>query len=169
MCCAAIFSLSAQDHIMDSDKEHGSKHKNIIGVFAGNTVLYQSNLHLPTIGVEYIHEITPHFGVGVISEVEIGYHVLENKNTANETSILHRESAFLIAPAAFLRVYKGLIAQVGLGVEFEHQENLLLMKLGVEYKLEMKNPKFYILPSLSWDHTKHLDGVVYGVVFAGVF
>ena len=86
----------------------------------------------------------------------------------NEIIIHERKSALLIQPVIACRVYKGLILSAGYGIEYEHykREKLGLFKLGLEYKLEMKKPGFYMLPSLSWDHTSEFDGLVYGMVFA---
>lgn len=140
-------------------------------MFFGNTVVYQSNLHLPTVGVEYVRELAPRFGVGLVTELEIGYQVLKNKGQNDEIVIHERKSALLIQPVVAFRVYKGLLLSAGYGIEYEHykHEALGLFKLGLEYKLEMKKPGFYILPSLSWDHTELFDGVVYGMVFAFEF
>jgi len=177
--CVFLFSalltvqLSAQNH--EQNQPNTFKHpdrKNIIGLFLGNTVLYQTNIHLPTVGVEYVREITPRFGVGAILEVEIGYQVINDKTSPNPSTLYKRETAVLFQPAVFIRVYKGLIFNAGYGVEFEnseHEKILPLFKIGLEYQLHMQNPNWMVLPSLSWDHTSHYDGVVYGVVFAYVF
>jgi hypothetical protein len=50
-------------------------------------------------------------------------------------------------------------------IEFEHNENLLITKLGIEYKLHLKQPTWYVIPSVSWDHTYLYDGGVYGITF----
>ena len=52
---------------------------------------------------------------------------------------------------------------MGYGVEFEKHENLMLSKVGIEYKFRMHDPNWIILPSVSWDHTALFDGAVYGV------
>ncbi len=100
----------------DNPISHETHKKDIVGLFAGNTVIYQSNIHLPTLGVEYVRELSHHWGVGLIVESEIGYHILEDKDTPDETSIYHRESAVLVSPAVFFRPFCGLILTVGYGV-----------------------------------------------------
>ena len=162
------FAIIAQQHQQYESSSREREERNFLGFFFGNTVIYQSNLHLPTIGVEYLREISPRWGVGLVTELEIGYQVLQNKGQDNEIIIHERKSALLIQPVLACRVYKGLILSAGYGIEYEHykREKLGLFKLGLEYKLEMKKPGFYMLPSLSWDHTSEFDGLVYGMVFA---
>lgn len=172
-------TILAQELSTKQTTENERESKNAFGVFFGNTVVYQTNIHLPTVGVEYAREIKINrknpdkkpirFGLGLIVEEEIGYEVYsQDKTQSGAKPAYERNSALLISPALFINVYKGLIVTLGYGVEYEHVENFKeqLFKLGVEYKLEMKKPGFYILPSLSWDHTNYYDGVVYGMIFS---
>lgn len=168
-----LTSINAQEHTETiPDSPHNDEKMNFVALFLGNTVVYQTNIHLPTVGVEYIRELSPRLGIGLIGEVEIGYDVVNDKTNPNPSTLYTRETAILMQPAIFYRVYKGLIVSVGYGVEFENTENertFGLFKLGIEYRLAMKNPNWFVLPSLSWDHTSLYDGVVYGVVFAYKF
>ncbi len=143
--------------------------RNLIGVFVGNTSIVQSRFNLPTIGIEYVREINHNFGIGVISEFEIGSHIIQKNEEGDVVSEVERESAFLILPTTFIRVYNNLIFTAGYGIEFEKGKNLGLLKLGFEYVLYLKDPKWRVLPSVSWDHTKYFDGVVYGVTFGYTF
>jgi len=157
---------------LSQNEMDGPDVKNCFGLFLGNTVLYQTNIHLPTVGLEYVREITPRFGFGGIVEVEIGYEVISDKTAVNPSTLYVRETAILVQPAIFFRLYKGLIIYAGYGAEFEDTEDetiLGLSKVGIEYRLRMHNPNWMVLPSLSWDHTSHYDGVVYGIVFAYKF
>ena len=161
-------------HPSESSQTESSKTetKNFIGLFLGNTVLYQTNIHLPTVGLEYVREITPRFGIGFGAEVEIGYEVINDKTSPNPATLYYRKTAILVQPALFYNPYKGLIVYAGYGAEFEDAEDekvLGLLKIGIEYRLRMHNPNWLVLPSLSWDHTSHYDGVVYGLVFAYKF
>lgn len=165
-----ITGISAQhENETNTTNHHETEKKNVFGLFLGNTVLYQTNIHLPTVGIEYVREINHRFGIGAIFETEIGYEVIDDKTSTTPSTLYARETAILFQPAVFYRVYKGLIFSVGYGLEFEnteHEKILGLFKMGIEYRLKMQNPHWMVLPSLSWDHTSHYDGVVYGVVFA---
>ena len=164
----ATVGARAQQHVTGSqDVVH--EQQNAFGFFVGNTMIYQSNLQIPTIGFEYLRELNGRIGLGITSEFEIGYHIVEGKGSDSKVSKYHRESAVLIQPTLFYRVYKGLILVAGAGVELEKNENLFLTKLGLEYKIRLQNPNWIMLPGLSWDHTKQFDGIVYGISFVHLF
>jgi hypothetical protein len=135
----------------------------------GNTSIVQSGFHLPTVGLEYVREIKPNFGLGIIAEYEMGTHIVQENEAGQVVSEVEREEAFLILPSAFIRIYKGLIFSAGYGVEFEHNENLALTKIGLEYALPLQNSKWKAVPAVSWDHTHLFDGVVYGFMIGCSF
>ncbi len=143
--------------------------RNFIGLFVGNTSIVQSGFHLPTIGLEYVREITPNFGLGIITEYELGTHIVQENEAGQIVSEVEREQAFLILPSAFIRIYKGLIFSAGYGVELEHKQNLALSKIGLEYALPLQNFNWKVVPSVSWDHTRLFDGVVYGFIIGCAF
>jgi len=157
-----INPLLAQEH-NEETLEH--EPRNFLGLFIGNTIIVESSFQLPTIGVEYVRELTPTIGIGLTAELEIGSHIIQKDELGVVISEVEREAAGLILPSIFIKVYKSLIFTAGYGVEFETNENLALAKAGLEYKLRMHNPNWLILPSVSWDHTKLFNGVVYGVTF----
>jgi len=151
-------------------QEHKNEHsQNFVGLFVGNTFIAQSGFQIPTIGIEYIREIAPNIGVGIVAEYEFGSHIVEKNEGGNVISEVEREGVILILPSAFFKIYKGLILTVGYGVEFERHGNLAMSKVGLEYKFQMHNPNWIILPSVSWDHNKLFDGPVYGATLGYKF
>lgn len=163
-------SLFAQHHNESSEKiEHDTEAANFVGLFGGNTIIVQSGFNLPTIGIEYVHELRPRVGIGLSAELELGSHVIQKNEDGDVVSEVEREGAILLLPSVFIRVYEGLTITAGYGIEFEKNENLALSKLGLEYKLRMHDPSWLILPQVSWDHTKLFDGVVYGITFGYSF
>ncbi|MCB0495368.1 MAG: hypothetical protein KDC79_04490 [Cyclobacteriaceae bacterium] len=163
-------SLYAQHEKESADRpEQDTEAENFAGMFIGNTIITQSGFKLPTIGVEYIRELGPRLGIGLSAELELGSHVVQKDEDGDVVSEVRREGAVLILPSVFYRVYGGLVLTAGYGIEFEKNENLGLMKLGVEYKFKMHNPDWLVVPQVSWDHTKLFDGVVYGVTFGYSF
>ena len=151
------------------EKSHKVEYKNTLALFVGNTIIAPSGFNLPTIGVEYVRELNHYLGFGIIAEVELGSHIVELDDDGDMISEVSREGAFLLLPSAFTRIYKDLILIVGYGVEFEDHENLGLLKIGLEYKLSLKNPRWLVLPTVNWDHTKLFNGFVYGVNFGYKF
>jgi hypothetical protein len=131
------------------DEAHKVEQKNAVALFAGNTIIIPSGFNLPTLGVEYVREVNHYFGIEIISEIELGSHIVLKNENGDMISEVNREGAFLILPAVFINVYKDLIFNLGYGVEFEDKENLGLLKLGLEYKLNLHNPRWIVLPSVS--------------------
>ena len=152
-----------------NEESHKVEHKNAAALFVGSTIIAPSGFNLPTIGVEYVREFNHIVGIGIIAEVEIGSHIVQKNEEGEMISEVHRKGAFLVLPSVFIRIYKGLILNAGYGVEFESHENLGLLKVGLEYKLALQNPRWIVLPTVSWDHTSLFDGFVYGVNFGYKF
>lgn len=151
-------------------QEHVNEHPaNFVGFFVGNTIIVESGFQIPTVGVEYVREIAPNIGIGIVAEYEFGSHIVQKNEGGSIISEVEREGAFLILPSAFFKLYKGLILTVGYGIELEKHENLAMSKVGLEYKFQMHDPNWIILPSVSWDHTELFDGVVYGATFGYKF
>ncbi len=170
LAAALLFnSLVYAQHEGPESSHELKKEKNGVGIFVGNTIIVQSGFNLPTVGLEYVRGITDHFGVGVISEVEIGSHIIEKNEAGDVISRVDREGAVLVLPTVFFKIYKGLIFYAGYGIEFEKRENLGLMKVGLDYRFLLRNPRWEVLPSVSWDHTRLFDGLVYGFIFSYKF
>jgi hypothetical protein len=160
-----ILTLPAIAQFEYNEETHKLEHKNAIAVFVGNTIIAPSGFNLPTIGIEYVHELNYFVGLGVITEVEIGSHIIQKGEQGTIVTEMEREGALLIAPSAFFRLQKGLVLSAGYGIEFEKTENLGLLKISVEYELFLEHPRWIVLPTISWDHTKLFNGWVYGVNF----
>jgi hypothetical protein len=161
--------LNAQEHSgkHTSASEHFS-HKNDIAGFAGGTYIIESGFFLPTFGIEYVRKINSYFGVGVITEIELGSHIISTDEDTHEQKEVNRESAFLVLPALYFKA-GNFVTSIGYGIEFEKNENLGLLKLSAMYVLELKNDKWIVIPSISWDHTDKFNGLVYGVSLARRF
>jgi hypothetical protein len=152
-----------------NEESHKVVHKNAAALFVGSTIISPSGFNLPTIGLEYVREVNYFIGVGIISEVEIGSHIVQKSEDGVTMAEVERKGAFLILPAVFVRLHKGLILSGGYGVEFENHENLGLLKVTLEYEFFLEHPRWIVLPTISWDHTHLFDGFVYGVNFGYVF
>ncbi|MCF6352649.1 MAG: hypothetical protein L3J06_06530 [Cyclobacteriaceae bacterium] len=168
--CLSV-NLFAQEHENTDTHQVEEEHErqNFAAFFVGNTIIAQSKYQMPTIGLEYIREINHRIGIGIVVELEIGSNIIQKNEKGNIIAEVQRQSAFLVLPTVFFKVYKDLTVTIGYGIEFEKNENLALGKIGLEYAFKMHNPNWLILPSVSWDHTKVFDGVVYGVTVGYLF
>lgn len=160
-------SFAQHEHEATGHAEAGTHHemaeKNAVSLFYGNTIITQSKFNLPTVGIEYFREINHRLAIGLISEVEIGSHVIQKDELGVTVAEVEREGAVLVLPTIAIRLVKGLLFYGGYGIEFEKKENLGLLKLGTAYDFELMNPHWVVAPNISWDHTELFDGVVYGV------
>jgi hypothetical protein len=67
-----------------------------------------------------------------------------------------------LIPTVYFSIHHLVVFTIGYGIEFEEKENLGLLKVGVNLEFELKNPRWIFIPNVSWDHTSHFDGIVYG-------
>lgn len=162
------YTIFAQ-HESIVDRNDVSQPENGMALFVGNTIITNSKFNLPTIGLEYSRELNHHFAIGLISEVELGSHIIQKNETGNIIAEVEREGAILVLPAVYIKVVENLLLYGGYGVEFEKNENIGLLKVGLQYKLRLKNENWVVLPNVSWDHTHLFDGIVYGVNFGYLF
>jgi hypothetical protein len=162
------FNLKAQEEHESGLPSRHLEHKNDLVGFFGATYIFNSGFVLPTFGLEYVRKLNNHIGIGVISEFEVGSHIITyNENTENEMEV-DRESATLLLPAIYFRAGE-FVASIGYGVELEKSKNLGLLKVSLSYMLPLKKEYWYIIPNMSWDHTSEFNGLVYGFSVARSF
>ena len=141
---------------------------NEIGLTVATTYIFESGFILPTFGIEYLHELNSSFAIGIMSEIELGSHIISMNEEIHEENEVERKSAVLVLPILYYQIGNfGLFT--GYGIEFEQEENLGLFKLGASYVLKLKNEDWAIVPSVSWDHTKLFEAFVYGFTLAKKF
>lgn len=161
--------LSMAQHAEGAEDTQAIEPNNEVSLFVGNNHKIESGFNLPTFGLTYVREINHFLAFGVISEIEAGSYNIETNEANGIITGVNREGALLVLPSTFIHLFRGLTFTGGYGIEFEKNENLGLLKLGLEYKLCLANKKWAVLPSASWDHTKLFDGIVYGVSFGYSF
>ena len=162
-------TLLSQEKAKESQHEVALEEgKNEIGFSIGTTYIFESGFILPTFGIEYLHELNSSLAIGLLSEIELGSHIISMNEEINEMIELERKCAVLVLPVLYYQMGNfGLYA--GYGIEFEQEENLGLFKVGASYVLKLKNEDWAIVPSVSWDHTKLFEAFVYGFTFAKRF
>lgn len=162
-------NLHAQNHIENKDNlEKYLHHKNDIAGFVGTTFIIESGFILPTFGIEYVRKLNSYVGLGILGEFEVGSHIIAIDENSNEEQEISRESAVLLLPSAYF-MYNHFVVSLGYGVEFEKSENLAMLKVSLLYAFEFKNDKWLFVPSISWDHTKRFNSLVYGFSVARRF
>lgn len=158
-----IFSISGAFAQHDSEHPEESKAKNVVLVFIGSTHIVQSGINMPTFGIEYGHRIFKNIAIGGIIEYEAGQHIImKDDHSHGEEVEITRKNSLLIIPSVYYIIDHLVVISIGYGIEFEEDENLGLLKIGLGAELQLKNPRWLFYPNISWDHTSHFDGIVYG-------
>jgi len=149
--------------LSQEENEHHEKSrlKNVVLVFAGSTHIVQSGINMPTFGVEYGHRILKNIAIGGIIEYEAGQHIIMHQANGEDVDIT-RTNSLLIIPTVYYIVHHLVVFSFGYGLEIETEDNLALLKVGMGLELQLKNPRWIVYPNVSWDHTSHYDGIVYG-------
>ena len=150
------FSLTAQHAPEHSSAEeaHPFKHfraglmmyHTYIGV---ETVEGKELLIVPSVGLDLEYWFNKSWGVGSHNDLELINFEVEK----GESHVIERETPLLLTLDVLWRPWKGLVFLAGPGVEFEPEENLFVMRAGLEYELELKS-HWDVAPSMFYDSRK---------------
>jgi hypothetical protein len=106
------------------------------------------NFFIPSWGLDVEYWIVEKFGLGIHSDLEIETFVIIGET---ETDVdLERLSPLVVTLDVLFRPWKGLILQLGPGVEFETSENFSLIRAGLEYEIELTN-NWDLAPTVFFD------------------
>lgn len=148
-----------QEHQESIDTEsfsaHQSEHtrKQHLSVFLGDTRLLrpgESDYDAFTIGIDYEYRVNRRFGAGFVAEYAV--------DPLDATSVL---------AALDVHFYKGLVVQLGLGVEFIEGNSNELGRIGVLYEFEFGHTT--LSPQFHWDVTSAEDSLVFGIAIGRNF
>ncbi len=150
MSCGWFTLLSAG--VVASEQEgslhHSSPHH--LSVLLGGTDLVNEDHTAFTVGIDYEYRVSNFLGLGLVVEQAFG--------NIDSTTIL---------AVADLHLWRGLIAQVGPGVEFVDENSYAALRLGALYEFEFENG-FTLSPQLHYDFS-HEDALVFGIALGSVF
>jgi hypothetical protein len=110
---------------------------------------------VPTIGLEFLRAVAPHWELGVTAELELADYLIRDKELTRDNALLLLASAtYELIPAWFL--------MIGGGVEFEEHKNLGVLRLGTLYEFPLGH-EFDITPFITWDYKFELNALALGV------
>ena len=132
----------------EGDGHH--KSKNHFSIISGSSVVPDHDLDAVTFGFDFERELTPHLGLGIVAEHAFGE--------------LDATSIFAVAD---VHVGRGLVLQLGPGVEFIDGKSLAVGRVGVFQELHLG--EFVVAPSVSYDFTKEENTLVLGVALGTRF
>jgi hypothetical protein len=106
------------------------------------------NFFIPSWGLDVEYWFNQKWGLGLHSDLEIETFVILSNNAEGEE--LERLSPLVLTLDALYKPWKGLVLQVGPGIEFERSENFALLRLGIEYEFEIHD-HWDIAPTFFYD------------------
>lgn len=105
-------------------------------------------IFIPSWGLDYEYWFNRNWGLGLHTDLELQSFVIENGNE----DILEREYPLVITLDALYNPWKGLVIQLGPGYEFERNEGFYLIRLGLEYEIEIGHQYWDLSPSVFYDN-----------------
>ena len=126
---------------------HGRNH---LSLFLGGTDIDGEEQGF-TAGLDYEYRISDLLGLGTVVEYAGG-----------------EVDAWSFLAVADIHLYKGLIAQVGPGLETTSEEDVFITRFGMLYEFEYEH--LTVSPQLHYDiHDGAEDGIVFGLAFGFAF
>lgn len=154
--------MQAQEHnthTLEHSENNHKEGKHIVAASIGYTYIPKgASLHghdndkgffVPTIGLDYFYEVAHKWEIGLMLDFELDHYVITSKD-------LERENALLVIGVGSYEFARGWHVLGGGGIELEKNENVAVIRLGVEKKFELPN-HWSIGPSFLWDLKKDYD------------
>lgn len=124
-------------------EEEVTKEENIppfrVAALIGHTVVPAEHagtrVIVPSWGLDLEYWFGRKWGVGLHSDIELESFVIIRQGVEEEE--LERIRPVVITLDALYNPWKGLILQLGPGIEFERTENFAVVRAGVEYEVEI--------------------------------
>lgn len=150
---SAAVGVQAQDHpeYPREPATHGFKPWRVGGMLyhtyiGTHTSEGKETLIVPTIGLDVEYWFSDKWGIGSHNDLELISFEVER----GEAHTLERETPLLLTLDGLWKPWKGLILLVGPGVEFEKEENLFVVRSGLEYEIEL-GAHWDVAPTVFYD------------------
>ncbi len=141
-----FFQLFYVSYAQDTDVHHvHSSEQKLppvrIAALIGHTLIPEEhageNFFIPSWGLDIEYWFSNKLGVGIHSDLEMETFVILRSN--EEQTELERLSPLVSTLDVLYKPWKGLVLQLGPGLEFERSENFPLFRMGIEYEFEIHN------------------------------
>lgn len=135
--------------------------KNIIAFSPGltfipagtNEDMSSSGITVPTIGFDYLRRIHKNWEIGIMIDFELGKYGVPKKYED-----LKRHNALVLAAvSAFTIPNTNINFYGGFGMEFEKHEHLALLRVGVEYTINLGDKGWVLGPNAFMDYKDHYE------------
>ncbi len=107
----------------------------------------KKSISVPSWGIDYNFELTERWAIGLHNDLIVESFVIEN----SEGTEVERSSPFATAVVGMFKPIKNFSLVLGAGGEFSKEENLFLIKAGVEYSHLILHDNWELIASFSND------------------
>jgi hypothetical protein len=144
----SIITIS-QEH--EQNKEH-FKHFRISPIISHTYIPMATNegdktVIVPSLGLDLEYWISEKFGFGLHNDLELETFEIEK----DEEIFIEKEYPVVLTFDALWKFHKEWILVFGSGVEFEKNENLFIIRTGLEYEVELGN-HWDVAPTVFYDY-----------------
>jgi len=136
------------------ESEEKSEKKHSIAVLISHTQIAETvegegkkSLSVPSWGLDYNYEINERWAIGLHNDIIVESFIIEN----SEGTEVERSSPIASAVVGMFKPIKNFSLVLGAGGEFSKEENLFLIKAGVEYSHLILHNNWEIIASFSND------------------
>ncbi len=118
-----------------------------------NEDMSTSGVTVPTIGFDYFRRVHQNWQVGLMIDIELGKYGVPKKYDD-----LKRHNALLLAAVSTFTIPNTNInIYGGFGMEFEKHEHLTLLRVGVEYTINIGETGWVLGPNAFMDYKDHYE------------
>ncbi len=149
-----VLSLALTISAFSQTEHHSSEAKHIphfrMASFIGHTLIpanhNESHLFIPSWGVDIEYWPTPHWGIGFHNDIELESFIVQRQGE----ELIERNYPILSTLDVLYKPGEHLVLMGGAGYEFEENNDFFLLRLGLEYEIELHH-HWDIFPTLFYD------------------
>ena len=148
-----VVFVNAQEKEHEKSEEHSEK-KHSIAVLVSHTQIAEGIkgegkkwISVPSWGIDYNYEINERWAVGLHNDIIVESFIVEHSDGTE----LERSSPIATAVVGMFKPIKNFSLLLGAGGEFSKEENLFLIKAGIEYGHRILQDNWEIIASLTND------------------
>jgi len=149
-----LFILFANAQEKENKEEEKSEKRHSIAVLVSHTQIVNGIkgedkkwISVPSWGIDYNYEINERWAIGLHNDIIVESFVVEH----NDGTEIERSSPIASAVVGMFKPIKNFSIVLGVGGEFSKEENLFLIKAGIEYGHRILHDNWEIIASLTND------------------
>lgn len=98
-----------------------------------------AGLFVPSWGLDYEVWFAGRFGIGLHADIELETFVIEKESGGRTLEELEREYPIVATVDGLWRAWRGLVLELGPGVELEAKKSLFVVRGGLSYEVEIRD------------------------------